>query len=368
MNQMLSSCSVITTKERQRWLDALKRMDGYDFYHLPQYHQIAERRNEGKAYLFTFSCGDIEIIIPLLKRNISSLKVAAGSKESRTDFASVYGYAGALASQRDISPDIVSAMWESFSLELEKMNAVTVFIRLHPLFPHDILHCSSGKIVPVGETVAIDLSIPFESARSQYRKSHRRGINKLIKSGVSCIHDANKVHLEEFIEIYTQSMHRVQAPSAYLFDKSYFESLTTLLDPWIHLFVCKRNGAVLCGGLYSLCNGIVQAHLGGVCSEALRLSPTKLETETVHRWACEQNARLLHLGGGVGAMQDSLLEFKAGFSSLRYPFSVWQHIVDADAYAELCEARETLNKQAGLVPVSDSFFPPYRCPSKSSST
>ena len=120
-------------------------------------------------------------------------------------------------------------------------------------------------------------------------------------------------------------MRRVKAEESYFFDPTYFSDLAKSLGPVLKLFVVKMpDGEVISGGLFTLCDGIVQYHLGGTRDTALKLSPMVLLLETVRRWANENGAHTFHLGGGVGAKPDSLFQFKARFSRQRHQFTTWR--------------------------------------------
>lgn len=71
---------------------------------------------------------------------------------------------------------------------------------------------------------------------------------------------------------------------------------------------------------------------------------------------------MFHLGGGVGACEDSLSHYKAGFSDRRHNFATCQWIVVPEMYRELCEQRAQINALQGLEPASADYFPAYRCP------
>ena len=70
-----------------------------------------------------------------------------------------------------------------------------------------------------------------------------------------------------------------------------------------------------------------------------------------------EGREILHLGGGLGGREDSLMLFKAGFSDRRHPFRTWRWIVLPEAYARLAAARAA--RRAGPAPSPD-FFPAYR--------
>ena len=160
-------------------------------------------------------------------------------------------------------------------------------------------------------------------------------------------------------------MRRVKAEESYFFDPTYFFDLAKSLGPVLKLFVVKMpDGEVISGGLFTLCEGIVQYHLGGTRDTALKLSPMVLLLETVRRWANENGAHIFHLGGGVGAKSDSLFQFKARFSRQRHQFTTWHWIVAPSAYYELSRQKDRWNSKCGLRATSASFFPAYRCPAE----
>src|SRR6516225_1510736 len=152
-------------------------------------------------------------------------------------------------------------------------------------------------------------------------------------------------------------MRRENAEHIYFFGEEYFSQLVRELRPVLQLFVAVTGGKVAAGGLFTSCNGIVQYHLGGTRDEFLKLSPMTLIFDTVRLWANEIGAREFHLGGGVGAKEDTLFRYKAGFSERRHNFATWRWIVAPEVYSELCERRARMNVLQGLEPASADYFP-----------
>ena len=66
----------------------------------------------------------------------------------------------------------------------------------------------------------------------------------------------------------------------------------------------------------------------------------KLLFDAVRLWANEHDARVLHLGGGVGNRGDSLFHFKAGFSKIRHQFSVWRWVLSPHINASLVQVAD----------------------------
>src|SRR5205807_6811097 len=143
-------------------------------------------------------------------------------------------------------------------------------------------------------------------------------------SGFLGLHDREKRHLPEFVSIYLETMRRAGALSSYLFDESYFNLLTNELDAVSQLFVVLKDGEAAAATLCTICDGIVQDHLGGTRDAFLKPSPDRLVVDTIRTWAMERGARTYHLGGGVGAAEDSLFKYKAGFSDRTHTFSTFR--------------------------------------------
>ena len=82
------------------------------------------------------------------------------------------------------------------------------------------------------------------------------------------------------------------------FDKEYVTRLASGFGPAVELFVVTLGGVVIAGGLFTICDGIVQYHLGATGDAFLKVRPMSLLFDTVRLWANEQGARVVHLGGG----------------------------------------------------------------------
>ena len=352
----------ISVQHDDAWMRVLRDTAEYDFYHLPQYHRLAEQRGEGKGLLLVFRAGEHVVALPILLRALREIAEFTDEREEYWDATSIYGYAGPISSRPDLPIDVIHAFQDALRTTMSDLGVVTVFSRLHPLLTRSALLTGLGEIHPLGQTISIDLTQTVEVQRAQFRKNHKEGINRLRKAGVECIQDTDCRYLHDFAGIYRETMSRVGATDLYFFDDDYFAALMNMEPAVFRLFVCLQNGAVIGGGLFAECCGIVQYHLGGTRTDALRLAPMKLIFDTVRLWANERKNRVFHLGGGVGSQEDSLFAFKAGFSESRHQFSIWRWVVLPDVYKRLSEQRETSNTRRGMVTAAPRFFPQYRAP------
>lgn len=354
----------VYTTEMDRWQEVLHRCGTYDVYHLPSYHRLAEEQDNVQARLFVFESDIAIIAMPFLQRKIEAIS-ATGSTDC-CDVTSVYGYAGPVCNVPQPSDAVLWRFARSLRDYFKQQRVVTAFSRLNPLLDQSILlHGCEGEIVEVGTTVAIDLSLPVDVQRQKYRADHKRGINKLNREGIICVHDEEWKYLDAFFDIYCDTMRRTGAKNEYYYDRAYFERLRMLLGDRLHLFVTLKEGEVLSGGLLTICNAIIQYHLAGTDSRHLDVASSKLIIDTVRLWGNRIGARLFHLGGGVGAREDNLFHFKAGFSDTRYQFKAWRTVVDPLMYENLVRQKQAWNEVHGLQVIDDNYFPVYRSPTRS---
>jgi hypothetical protein len=348
------------------WMRCLERCANYDFYHLPQYHRIAEEAGEGTARLFFREDGDHAIALPLLIRPLAGPLATEGRTE--TDATSVYGYAGPIATSDAIPERVLADFRADLIRRLQRLGVVSVFTRLHPFFSRLSVLDGLGDCTVLGRTVSIDLTLPEVEQRRLIRRSHREGANRLRKLGVVCVEDREGKHFDDFIRLYRETMQRVGAAGSYFFPTTYFEHLRDALGERLRCFVCVLENRVLCAGLYAACNGIVQYHLGATAGDALPLAPMKLLVDEVRLWAVSQGHRVFHLGGGTtSSPDDSLLYFKRGFSDRVHDFRVWRWILSPDRYEQLCRDKADWNLRHGHTVTADHFFPAYRAPTRDGS-
>jgi len=353
--------NVFTTAQSAEWMEALKKCS-HDFYHGPQYHAVAERSGEGKALLFHYSEGEYSIALPLLIRSLDGIPGVRPGTHWR-DATSVYGYAGPVASHAAVPEPVLRNFQERLREYLLDIKIVTVFSRLHPVIPQHSLLAGLGECRTLSQTVSIDLTLPLERQRAAYRSSLKTALNKLRRNCVTCVHDPEGVHLDAFIEIYHETMRRVDAAPMYFFPREYFDKLFQTLGDRFHLAFCLSEGKIVCGGIFIECGDVLQYHLGGTPNGALEFAPMKLLLDEMRIWASGRNLKVFHLGGGATAQADDpLLHFKLGFSDRVHDFAAWRWVLDSAAHEKLCQERLLWLEANGISEANPAFFPQYRTP------
>jgi CelD/BcsL family acetyltransferase involved in cellulose biosynthesis len=359
----IAALQVLGTDQREAWIEVLEQAAPYDFYHLPGYHELAEKRGEGTARLFVYREESYLIALPLLLRSVESVPGLEQAGRGVSDATSVYGYAGPVASSDDIPPAVAQNFRCALQDKLRELGVIAAFSRLHPLLAQRELLAGIGECLPGGQTVSIDLLQPPEVQRTQYRSDHKRGINRTRRLGMVAKEDPRLEHLDRFFEIYTATMRRVGAADYYFFEPDYFADLASRLGSTLKLFMVWSGQEPACAGLFTACHGMVQYHLGGTADKYLELAPMKLLFDEVRLWAVAEGHQVFHLGGGVGSQPDSLFHFKAGFSDARQHFFTWRWILDPAAFAGLVAEQAKWNARTGHDSASPGYFPAYRAPS-----
>lgn len=334
-----------------RWKEILKRTK-HDFYDLPEYVEVAAAEEDAMPMAFYAENQSATCLIPLLIRPIPTV---LNAPRDWCDCVSPYGYPGIVLSPPQ---EQLPLFLDAFCCVARERGIVTAFIRLHPLFPlaQDPL-AQLGRLIQHGPTVHISLSHSKERIWEQVSTNHQRDIKKLIRLGFhTTLDDWSRFH--EFVALYHGTMRRVGAKEQYFFSLEYFNNLRDKLGDRLHLVcVLTSTNDLAAAGLMVITDGIAQHHLLATAEPYLRRSPSKLVTDFMWRWAHDQSCYTFHFGGGVGGNEDSLFQFKAGFSPLRSQFSSYRVIVDELKHATLNQAAKL---RRGCDLESLCFFPKYR--------
>ncbi len=276
---------VLTAADGARWREALEQVGEHDFCHLAAFSRLAEHCSQGTARLLVYREGDVTVAFPLLLREVGDLRPDLPG--AWRDVTSVYGYAGPLASAP--LPEEMRARWLAFLDDYcRQQEVVAAFSRLHPLLHQAPLLEGYGEVAQVGWTLSLDLRLSEEQQWSGFRRNHRQDIKKLTALGATC-QTEGVAQLDEFIEMYYDTMDRVGASPNYYFSKDYFVRLLEDMADVACLFMCRHDGVAIAGGIFTLCQGICQWYFSGSRSGYDGPPPTKLLFEA---------ARPLGEGGG----------------------------------------------------------------------
>lgn len=334
----------VIDKESVSWERIVGSSEIYDFHHTSYYHKID---NEHMSKLLVFSKGKDFIALPVVIRNIPNSEFF--------DITSVYGYAGPIYRlQEDTKEELSIFFKHRFPQYCLENKIVSAFSRLHTLIDQKPILSSLGEIIDLNKTVAIDLTASPEDQRKNYRKSLKSELNQLRRKDIVVKTAENRADIDRFIEVYYETMDRVQATRNYYFSKQYFYNFLATTDFNSKLLVAKFKGEVIAGAIFTFTDKIMQYHLAGTAEKFIRDTPMKLIIDEARLLGNELGLVYLHLGGGVGGHDDdSLFRFKSGFSKNFTQFSIWKYIVDESQYNKLVDSKSAINK-------ASNYFPLYR--------
>lgn len=330
----------IMTASSPAWAEALARTT-HDVYQLPGWAVASAEADGGLPCAVVVTEGKATCVASFLRRTIT---------EDLWDATSPYGYAGPVWSP-GLTSDVRATLLQHAAAALREAGAVSWLIRLHPML-EAVEAVADGTVVDHGPTVAVDLTAPSEVRWKSFRSGHRADISRARREGCTVDFDHDLLHIGEFARLYNDTMERIGSSDYYRFGIEYFETLRSALQGRVVLARARLEGELVGAALFTLSDSsrLVGYHLSGSAPMPSNLQPTKLIIEQMQQWAEGHGYRALHLGGGLGAAEDSLYRFKSGFSSWTHRFRTIRFVLDARRYQQLSRGRDS---QSG-------FFPLYR--------
>jgi serine/alanine adding enzyme len=322
--------------ESSAWDGLLASAGWTDVYYRQGYLEAAAAAQPGRcAYLYLRGPGGA-VVFPCVVRELA--------EQGIRDLTTV-AYGGPLALGRNPPVEQFSSLYEDWCAEQQ---IVTTFVRFHPLFANHRYAPSSLHLQRVEDSITWPLEGDLFAGLHRH---HRRLIRKAKSAGIRVSLTVSPDRLDRFAVLYEQTMRRVGATRFYFFSDRYWGRLTQELAEYVLLFDALRDGDVLASIVCFATRPWLHYHLGASSDEARRLGASHLLLYEAARFGQEDGYEHLHLGAGVGAGGDSLLEFKRRFTSspsLEQWFGKGVH--DVQRYRDLTGSTEI---------DYDGFFPAY---------
>ena len=336
---------LIEISDKKQWNKYVENAINTAFCHTHDYHFLEKDK---EAFLFVYEENWGFIAIPFLKRLIPNTVYY--------DLTSVYGYGGPISNLKidELSQDIIESFERNFLAFLKENNFVSVFLRLNPFSIQNNLFNDLGGVFPNGRTVAIDLSLKPEDRKRKYRENVKACIKKCVQKGYYVKEVKSKKGLTQFLDIYWDTMYRKSASEFYFFNEEYISGLIASKEFDTKIYMVYDNDIPICATLIICYQEVIHAHLIGTSSEYLKDSPAKFMVDVVCDLEKERGMKYYHLGGGIGFKEDSLFEWKKGFSNLLLDYYSWRFIPEESLYLKMV-------KNQGIDPATSvDFFPLYR--------
>lgn len=335
-----------------------------DIHFLPEYGRIYEQSYGYSAHLACLRSRAGLIVQPFVRRPLASLpflsRHCAGGDSA--DIANAYGFGGPLG-----RPD--AATYRAFERELEawceEASVASEFASLHPLMA-DAQRGLIGDGLPlefVKDVVVVDLGLSESELLSGLRKGHRSSLKRAQRSGVT-VHNVppNAENVAVFAAIYSETMTRLGAASRWFFPEDFFSATIEHLGAdRTTLFFAHVDGVLESAALFMHDGPIAYYHFAGSKAQFPDLGVNNLMVFEALMYFKRRGLRCLHLGGGAtDNPEDTLLRFKAGFSTCRAPLYTYFKVRSRTVYDELCRLKIRDEIAQDGVESTSRFLPLYR--------
>jgi len=324
-----------------------------DVYFSFEYFELYSKSYDVQPEGLFWEDNNVSIFWTHLKRALNKLK---NFKEMNCyDLITPYGYGGPLitiktSNELKIRKSIKDFFDEYTKFALENMY-VSEFVRFHPLLKNWIYFNDVIKTIYVNDVVFIDLNKEWDEIWTDLSKTTKRYIRKA-QNEFSTVYIKEKPEEEEilsFFSLYNQTMKIQNASSKYFFDLKFIKNHFNFNNILVY---CSNNENIVGASAIMLrSKNFMHYHLGSTNYE-FKSSPLRAVLWHSVRWAKENGCKIFHFGGGRGE-NDSLYNFKKGFSNDISPFHIGKIIFNQDYYDKL----NSLNPYKEEI---KEYFPSYR--------
>jgi len=210
--------------------------------------------------------------------------------------------------------------------------------------------------------IYVDLSLTEEELWGNYKRNNRKNIKKAMRNDIEVVVDEEFEFLDEFLEIYYETIKKNNAKKYYFFPKIFFEFIRVSLNKNFVLFISKKNNKIISVELALYDKDVIYSFLGGTLSEYFLLRPNNLLKHKLILWAKEKNIKYYLIGGGYHP-GDGIFEYKHSFSKDGIKdFFIGRKVYDNKKYKILEESFEKYlsNNNITVNLKETKYFPSYR--------
>lgn len=345
--------------------DAAAGFAAPDLYFTAAYGRLVEASDGGTWELAASADG--RIVQPFLLRPVPE----PPDGRAAFDVVSPYGYAGPASvdglADLSIDLDALRRFRADLRAALVERGVLAEFIRFSPLLANaepTMNADATMAAVHANTTVAVNLrggaAAAWDAAEGRSRTAVRKASSVGLRATVRPLLESDLAPLGAFRTLYEGTMRRVGAKPYYLFGEEYYRVMAgALLTRTALAEVNDTGGEVVAAALFFRHGPYAHYHLAGSRADAARLGANALLLHAAIRWACDDGATDLHLGGGLKD-GDALFLFKRSFGGRTLPFVVGRSVLDPARYERFVEARAAATGRTPEALHSSGWFPAYR--------
>jgi hypothetical protein len=348
----------------REWQTLFDAWPGRDLYAHPEYLSLYEE-DGGTRLCVIYHCREGRVIYPILLRKLATLSYCGRDREDLHDvIASPQGGYGGPFVETTNGGD-KSALLAGFYQEYERWarahSVVSEYVTFTPFEEAQFPYPGESSVrMPV---VVRTLDLSPDEIFQDYKKSVRNNIRAAQKAGVQIEVDFRGDRVDEFLDIYQQTMNRRGAGAGYHLSSAFMERFNRVLAGHYAYFFARLSGKVVSVELVTVSAGSIDFFRGGTLAESFPAHPNHLLRHHIILWGCENGKRAYFLGGGNDG-EDPLYQYKLSFApGGRRPLRVGKWVLDHSRYDRLVAARRAYEQDHGFewIP-KPGYFPEYRAP------
>ncbi len=348
--------------DRREWLAVFDSWSGWEAYAHPDY--LSLYREEGaKPLCAIYRCPDGQVIYPLLIRSLGATQFWGHDDEELYDVVSApYGYGGPFVEGTGDKRDLVTRFFEKYEAWARSRNVVSEYLQFTPEDENELRY--PGEVLVRMPVVVRTLDLSPEEIFSNYKKKLRWSLRAAERAGVQVEVDLTGERVNDFLDIYQQTMNRRGADPGYHMNLTFLQRFNRTLAGYYAYFFALLNGRAVSTELVTISANSIDFFRGGTLAESFPAHPNHLLKHHIILWSREKGKRVYLLGGGNVA-QDSLYQYKLSFAPRgTRPLRVGKWVLSRDRYEQLVAARRAYENARGVdwVP-RPGYFPEYRAPS-----
>lgn len=342
--------SMIGIDEKSRWDDTVRSFKDYDVNYMNGYARAFQVHGEGEPILIYYDDGETRAMNVVMKRDIAQTAPFKDKLPPGTyyDLSTPYGYGGFWIEGK--GNQTVNDAYDAYCRE---MGYVSEFVRFH--LYSDCQNCFNGTVETRAHNIVRDLDLPFEQIEKDFEHKVRTNIRRACGAGLEVEFDPEGKRIDDFLDIYYETMDRTGAEKDFYFSKEFFNELNQMKDQHVFIHVLYEN-KVISSELVLYGTENCYPFLCGTRQEYFNLRPYDYLKYESFKWAKEKGLKRAILGGGYGC-DDGIYKFKKSFAPHGiHDYYIGKKIFNKDVYEKLVDLRCDGNREA----FQTGFFPAYR--------
>ncbi len=250
---------------------------------------------------------------------------------------------------RNVRDSVFGVFYRAFSDWAAATGVVSEFVRFS-LFTgaHKAYY---GMVEHNNDNIVAGPELQADVLWEGFRHKVRKNVRTAEKRGLQVLEDVAGVRLDEFREVYHDTLKRRRAAPFYYFSRNYYEGLLSTLGNSCRFFHVMQGKRMVASELVLCSTSRVYSFLGGTLKDSFSDRASDLLKYHIMRWAGQEAYQEFVIGGGYRP-HDGIFAFKKGFAPNGImPFYIGKMIFDKERYQMLATGK----------PHGDSdFFPLYR--------